>query len=68
MTIEEIRDRLRNSNVSKVAMDTKLSRQTVYNLVKDKYAKPTESTMKLITDWIALDDKRKKAIERVRQA
>lgn len=68
MDITELRGNLKGKSATAIARDTKLARQTVYNAMNDKCAQPTPATIKLLTDWLALDDKRKKAIDRVRQA
>lgn len=67
MDLTELRERLKGKSAVTIARDTKLARQTVYNAMNDKCAKPTPATIKLLTDWLALDAKRDAAVQRVRK-
>lgn len=53
LTIEQIRAALRDRKVPIVADATKLSRQTIYTLLRDDQAKPTPATLKLLSDYLA---------------
>lgn len=58
MDLAEMRIALKSVHIATVASETRLSRQTVYNAMNDKCAKPTGATIKLLTDWLVMNAKR----------
>ncbi len=66
MDTQELRQSLEGRHVATISKETRLSRQTIYTFKKDAAAKATPATIKLLSDWLAMDDKRQAAKARVR--
>lgn len=68
MEVAEIRERLKGMHIATVSSATFLARQTLYNFINDDSATPSRSTLKAVSDYIALHDKREAAKKRVRKS
>lgn len=52
MTLEEIREKLKDRRLSMVAVATGLSRQAIYNVVTGKTPNPSHETVRRLMEYL----------------
>ncbi len=66
MDTQELREALAGKHVATIAKETRLSRQTIYTFKNDMASRATPATLKLLSDWLEMDERRLAAKARVR--